>query len=195
MKQSTKRLFSVLFSLFLIGGAFLLFSNFIRPAYQEAQKIKGDVQARQQFVLQQQEVVRKVQQLVSSYNNEADLRNLVSLTLPLERDVSGALTQLGGLVQDQTLGAQSFAITPQQNDAPTAIAPPSGSILNRPLGTLLFQFSFSGSYDNLKSFLEKLESNVRIFDVRTLSLVPVGKSTQDIYKVDLTVVTYYQPKQ
>ena len=64
--------------------------------------------------------------------------------------------------------------------------------LTRPLGKLGLQVSFGGSYDNLKSFLEKLESNVRIFDITSVSIAPSGKLNQDLYKVDLKVVTYYQ---
>ncbi|MBM3256972.1 MAG: hypothetical protein FJY98_01430 [Candidatus Liptonbacteria bacterium] len=193
MKQSTKRLLSIVFSLLLIAGAFLLFFNFTQPAYGEVQKLKAEVKVREAFVSNQQQTVKKVQQLISSYNNQAELRDLLSLTLPLKSDMTGGFAQLAGLVQGETLGGQSYQITAGEKAASSREAEvPIASNLLRPLGTVKYQVSFSGSYDNLKSFLEKLESNVRIFDVTSLSVSPSQKASQDLYRVDTTLITHYQ---
>ncbi len=186
-------------SLLLIGGALITFLNFIRPAYAEVQKLKGEVFVRERFVANEQEAVKKVQQLISAYNNKIEFRNLISLTLPLTIDVSGALAQLAGLVQSDTLGAQSFAMTEEGNSGEERGGAPQaqgGALhLARPLGKLALQVSFTGSYDNIKSFLEKIESNIRVFDIAFLSIVPSGKPNQDLYRVELKVATYYQKEQ
>ncbi len=177
-----------------------MFFNFIRSAYAEVQGLKGEVLVREQFVSSEQEAVKKVQQLISAYNNKIELRNLINLTLPLTIDVSGALTQLAGLVQNDTLGAQSFSMAEEgssSGEGSGAGAPAQDGAVNltRPLGKLALQVAFAGSYDNVKNFLEKLESNIRVFDVVSLSIAPSAKSNQDLYKVDLKIVTYYQKEQ
>ena len=182
-------------SLFLVAGAFLTLFNFIQPAYDDVQKLKSEVRVREEFVSAQQEAVKRVQGLISKYNNQTELWEVFSLTLPFEKDVSGALTQLAGLVQNTTLGASGFSISG------AAVSSEAGKSrntqgeavdLSRPLGNLQFQFSFTGSYDNSKNFLEKLEHNIRVFNVSSLSLSPAGKSNQDLYRVDMQAETYYQ---
>ncbi len=188
-------------SLLLIGGALITFLNFIRPVYAEVQKLKGEVLVRERFVANEQEAVKKVQQLISAYNNKIEFRNLISLTLPLTVDVSGALTQLAGLVQNDTLGAQSFSMNEEGGSSfgeGGGVEPQAqgGALhLTRPLGKLALQVSFTGSYDNIKSLLEKIESNIRVFDVASFSIAPTGKPNQDLYKVDLKVATYYQKEK
>jgi hypothetical protein len=201
MKQSTKRLLSMVISLVLIGGAFVVFLNFIRPAYAEVQRLKSEVLAREQFVAAEQQSIRNVQQRISAYNNQAELRELFNLTLPLVSDVSGALTQFAGLVQNDTLGAQNFGVGKAEGsgEVEAAVAgppkPAGAPALTRPLGRVSFETSFTASYENMKAFLEKLESNIRIFDVTSLTIVPTGKQPQDLYKVDVKAVTYYQKEK
>ena len=45
----------------------------------------------------------------------------------------------------------------------------AGSII-KPTGTVSFQISGSGSYESIKNFLMGLETNIRIFDVNSISL-------------------------
>lgn len=182
-------------SLLFIAGAFLMLFNFIQPAYEGVQKLKSEVRAREGFVANQQDAVKKVQGLISKYNNQTELWEVFSLTLPFEKDVAGALTQLAGLVQNTTLGASGFAVSGDSASSGmgNAKSTQGGTVdLSRPLGNMQFQFSFTGSYDNLKNFLEKLEHNIRVFDVSSLSIFPAGKPNQDFYRVDVRAATYYQ---
>ncbi|MBI2623751.1 MAG: hypothetical protein HYW65_04275 [Candidatus Liptonbacteria bacterium] len=195
MKQTTKRLMSMIVSLLLMGGAAILFFNFIQPAYADVQALKSEVLVREEFVRNEQDAVKKVQQLISAYNNQAERREFISLVLPLTADVSGALTQLAGLVQNDTLGAQAFTVSEEGDSSgwsAGAAAPKDAVDLTRPLGTLSLQVAFTGSYENVKNFLEKLETNIRVFDAISFGIAPSAKPNQDLYKVDLRIATYYQ---
>ncbi|MCR4328083.1 MAG: hypothetical protein NUV53_01030 [Patescibacteria group bacterium] len=200
MKQTTKRFLSLIVSLLLIAAAFVAFLNFIQPAYGEVQKLKSEVTTREEFVASQQEAVRKVQGLISAYNTQGELRGVINLTLPFEQDVAGALTQLAGLIQDSTLGGKSFTISTPDENGGAPIRDSKGNeskdlVSLHDLGRVVFVTRFSGSYDNIKNFFEKLELNVRVFDIIALSIAPVAsekQTKQDIYEVDLQVMTYYQ---
>jgi Tfp pilus assembly protein PilO len=77
----------------------------------------------------------------------------------------------------------------------------SAASLVTPKGSVTFQIVASGSYESLKTFLQGLESNVRIFDVTGLSIKPITSVTtggvsqaavQDFYNYTITAVAYYQ---
>ena len=71
----------------------------------------------------------------------------------------------------------------------------------KPLGSFSFRLAASGSYENFKNFLSEIETNIRIFDVKTVALQPAGvaaqtgakaASSQDAFNYTITVATYYQ---
>ena len=61
------------------------------------------------------------------------------------------------------------------------------------LGTLQFNLSLKGTYGSIKSFLQTLESNIRVSNLETFELKPISVgSDQDLYYLDLVVDSYYQ---
>ena len=62
----------------------------------------------------------------------------------------------------------------------------------KPICTLNVQLQLSGTYEDFKLFLRGLETNIRIANLRSVSVVPVGDSSQNFYNFELSVATYYQ---
>ena len=62
----------------------------------------------------------------------------------------------------------------------------------RPIGNMTFQVRVIGTYGDFQNFLQNLETNIRIFDVRSISIDPLAKPNQDFYGFDLAIITYYQ---
>lgn len=193
MRHSTKRLVSSVTALLFVVLAFIVFFNFVEPAYREVQQVRGELVSRQIFLESQQKVIQQVQGLISTYEGEGELQQTVSFALPLAPDVAGALAQLSGLLSVNGLSAQSFSISiPAVQVLSSGPERRPGAELARPVGTLTFQTRVVGAYENVKSFLRNLETNIRIFDVRNVAFQPAAKSNQDLYAVDLSVVAYYQ---
>ena len=196
MKQTTKRFASLIVSLLLILGAFIVIVDLVVPAYGEAQRAKADLLSRQAFIEEQRSTIGEVKKLIASYEGQIEVQEQVSLALPSHQDVAGALAQLSGIAQTSFLAPQSFSasITEVPNAAlrQDRNAKSQTTTLAKPIGTLTLHVRFIGSYGDIKKFFEKLETNIRIFDVRTLSMQPVGRSNQDLYSYDMTVATYYQ---
>jgi hypothetical protein len=49
-----------------------------------------------------------------------------------------------------------------------------------------------GSYSNFRNFLDKVETNIRIMDIKSVTVEELGKSNQDQYLFTVTVATYFQ---
>jgi Tfp pilus assembly protein PilO len=50
----------------------------------------------------------------------------------------------------------------------------------------------TGTYEDFRAFLSNLETNVRIFDLKAMSIQPIAKQT-NLFGFSLTVAAYYQP--
>jgi len=195
VKQTTKRFTSTVVALILLAGAFLVFVEFIVPSYEESQKLKGEQLSRQEFVERQRQTIGQVQSLIDAYEGQGELQDAVSLALPPRGEVASALAQLNGIAQASQLAPQLFSasIAEVQNlSASAQAARRGGDALVKPIGTLMLQVKFVGAYGDLKEFLRRLETNIRIFDVRSLNIQSAGRSNQDLFTYDMTVVTYYQ---
>jgi Tfp pilus assembly protein PilO len=201
MKQSAKRFISSIVSLLLLVAAFVVFFNFVQPAYREVAALKGKLLSLQTSGAEQAAVFKSIQALNQTYNESQEAREAVSLALPLTPALAEALAQVNGLVINNNLSAQSYIISavsePVLSEEARRSSGISGgdSITIQPAIPISFSLRLTGSYGDFKNFLKQLETNVRIFDVKTLSVQKASQSDQDFYLYDLTVTTYYQYQQ
>lgn len=195
MKQSAKRFASSIISLFLLVGAFVVFFNFLQPAYQEVSELKGRLLSLEEFRAEQGAALQDIQALIGAYNQSREIRDTVSLALPLTPSLADAVAQVNGLIINNSLSAQSYGLSAVSEPVLSEEARRSlgtESIVVQPVSPISFNLRLTGSYEDFKNFLKQLETNVRVFDVKTLSLQPAGKPEEDFYVYDLTVATYYQ---
>ncbi len=204
MKQETKRLSSIIIAALILAATLMVYFEFITSAYTKLQLVKGQEESEATLYSNEQLIVSKVKSLLVTYQNDASSSQLVAMALPVEPDVSGALAQIYGIAANANVAVQGTQISTQAVQAVTAptttvgAAAAAGSII-KPIGTVSFQVTGSGSYESFKSFLKGLETNIRIFDVTAISLQPAAISatkTQaanaDMFNYTITVVTYYQ---
>lgn len=201
MKQTTKRFISMIVGLVLLVSSLVLYFEFIQPAYEGSQEIKSQQLSRQAFLGGEQATIKRVQELIDAYQGQSEIQDAVSLAFPVIADEAGALAQIYGLARINGLGVQSVSISAAGvQNVPVLSGGQQESFgfsLRRPIGTVDFRVKMTGSYEDLKSFLSMLESNIRIFDVEALAIQQVGardQATPNFFTYELTVVTHYQSK-
>lgn len=192
----------MIFSLILLALSLVVYLYFIEPVYQDEQIIKSKQLSQQSFLAYESSAIKQVKNLIDTYQGQLQMQEVVSLALPPNEDLSGALAQVYGLVQDGALATQAISVAEGGVVTLPSSAATSGSRvkLQRPVNSLILQVRASGSYESLKSFLSKLETNLRILDLRSLSIQPAASAQQgqnkaqiqDLYNFDLSVLTYYQ---
>lgn len=189
----------MLISLAFLIAAFILYFDFVSPAYSDMQALKGKESGEQDLLSQESKTIQQVQKLITSYQNESQAQNAVALSLPSRQDVSGALTQIYGIAAVNNISLQSVNISVSSvlpnagNSIITTNA--SSSPFIKPLGSISFMVAASGSYGDFKNFLSEIETNARIFDVKNLSVQPVpqsGSGVRDAFNYNLTIMAYYQ---
>ncbi|MEK7546628.1 MAG: hypothetical protein AAB536_00370 [Patescibacteria group bacterium] len=191
MKQTTKRFLSLIISFVLFTATMIVYFNLILPANEDDQNIRAQVISRQDFVDNQKAAISQLQKLIDSYKGKGELQGVVSSILPLSPDLAGVFSQISGLVQVNELLMQGTTVSLPVNFVASDEGA-SGQLLVKPFGSVDFQVKIIGSYEDFKSFLGNLETNIRIFDVKKIDLQPAGKPSQNIYTYDLTITAYYQ---
>ncbi len=204
MKQTTKRFLSMILGVVFFVGSVVTYFQFIQPEYGEILKLKSTMASLQSFLDKEKQAINTVKQLISDYNTKNEkIQQTVSLVLPTEPDVAGAVAQLYGLSQNNNLQLKSVGISVSGlSNAPsqvTGLAPSNLALaLQRPKGTLSLSTVLTGSYEDFKAFLSELQTNIRIFDIKSLAVSPIinvnNKVPQPIerFTFSISVATYYQ---
>lgn len=188
MKPSTQRMISLVASAALLVMALVVFSNFIRPEYQDIQELRGRIETKSQLFEDQELATTQIQRLIADYQGLANIQDDLSLVLPQEEQIPQALNQVANIARVNNLSIQSIEIQnlPFQPKATTQT-----SILVKRIGSLRMDVQLSGSYEELKAFVQTIETNIRLMDVRNLAITP-SVNPNGAYAFTVTIDTYYQ---
>lgn len=186
MKASVKRTISLLLSLGFIILALIIYALLIRPAYDEILVLRGKLSGKQKLFSDQEEAIRKVQDLNEQYKGARPVREAINFSLPTDQELSGVFNQLFAIARKNNVYIEVFGVQP------LAIKPTREKSLIKGLGTLRLNLRLTGSYDSLKVFIADLETNIRIMDINSLKVDQTA--VQNVLIYNLLVDTYYQPK-
>ncbi len=198
MKQSSKRFTSTIIALVFILGALTVFFNFIQPTYADLNNLRGDLAARQQFAENQAHVVAEAKKLIESFRNGADAREALSLAFPATPDIAGVVGQVNGILNINGLTPNIYSISVKSQGQRPATGfgqQPGNAFTVAPIGTVVVKAqNVVGKYENIKKFLETLETNIRIMDTTKIDfdLADPTKKTQNQYKMTVEVNAHYQ---
>jgi hypothetical protein len=208
MKQTTKRLSSTIIALLFIIAVFVIFFDLIEPEYATVQSLRGQEESEQVLLATEQNLVKQVQGIISTYQSQSSQVQEVGLAMPVGQDSSEAVAQVYGIAANSGLTIQNVAISAQSSAAsasPSAGTSGAGVVgqigtIVRPKGSLSLQITAVGNYVSLKTFLGGLETNIRVFDVTGIGINPVASingpstagTTQDLFTYTITAVAYYQ---
>lgn len=186
MRASTKRFYSVLASIGFLVGSMYVYTSYIRPIYDEIQRLRGERLAVLNSLNDSRVTVEIVTDLLRKYQSIADIQDQLSLSLPIGEETTNLLNQIQGLaginnVQIQSISFQYLPIDYNNRQ----------SIL-KPTGSLRVTADISGDYGSIKAFLKGIETNVRVIDIRSLKVSGGGTNKNPILSGQLVVDTYYQ---
>ena len=182
---------SLIGALLLFAGAFIIYFNFVAPAYREAQKIKSELLGQSNLLDNQEKIIAQVQSLIDASGSAGPVRDAVNAALPSLRDEAEAINTINTLATVNRLSLQSLVVTAPALQSASARATSSSAVV-RPIGVLSLQVKLAGTYADFKAFLRALETNVRVMDLKTANVDLGGKPNQDFYLFDLAIITYYQ---
>jgi len=195
MKSSGKRLISMLVAFVMVFAAIVIYSNLTVPAYTALDERRAELNSLDQLYARKEKAINDVQSVLKDYDSDQKLKGLqdvISSSLPNDPQQSEILNQIRAIagVNQLSLTDMSLNVSSVQNVAARATT----TQLIKPVAAISVQFKVIGFYSDIKNFISSLENNLRIMDIRSITIDPLGKPDQDYYRADLTVITYYQSK-
>ncbi len=197
----------MLIALVFLVAALWVFFDLIQPTYGQLQTKKGTELSSENFLSNEQQIVGQAKTLINQYENESAVQDSLALAMPSGPNTASALAQVYGIALNNNIAVQSVSVAAptsrqSQNQAQgTSTASTTGQGPKQ-METFSFQVTAFGSYENFKSFLSQLETNIRIFDLTALSVQEPtssdatngkGSSTpSDFFTYGFTVATYYE---
>lgn len=184
MRPATKRLLSIFISLIFLIGSIILFSRAVVPEYGKIQQLRGEKRSLDAVVSEEEQLVATASRLLNEYSSAANLRESLSLVLPLTEALPSMVNQLQGIAKSTGVTIEGINVEnlPLEHSKTSSIIEPAGSFK--------VAVRVSGSYESLRSYVQALETNVRIIDIDLTSIS--GGGTKGPLKASLVLKTYYQ---
>ena len=192
MKASTKRFASILGTLALIIASVAIYVVLLKPVYSGdikdiknpgVQQLRGEQKALGELKKQTEQTIKEFQNIKKQYESLEQLERF-NLSLPDNEEIPTLINQLQNISQASGLKIENISLQkmPFKSSA-------DKNVLQKPLGTLRINLQMNGSYDAIKSFLEGIETNLRLMDAQSLKL---SKSQKGGFNYNISVDTYFQ---
>lgn len=143
----------------LIGASFVIVLVFILPLYNSLKPFKEEISLRQEIFSRRQKFVNKTMELKKQTEAREDDLSKLSVLLPERENLQDLLINLEDMPAKAALQIQEIKINEGDSGQDDYRA------LQVELGT-------GGPYRNLLDFVKLVEKNLRIFDIKELSLAP-----------------------
>lgn len=176
---------------FLIAAIYV-YVNMVKPLFTDIAKVRGDMSARQNVLSAQDSAVRQVKKLLGAYQEQEQFKEAVSASLPVTPNMAGVVSQINAIAAINRMKMQYFSAAPPVIDLGSNKQKKADQSIIYPTGSLILQTKAVGTYEDFKNFLRDLESNVRVTDVKELSVTPAAKPEQDLYSFEFKLAAYYQ---
>lgn len=182
----------MLLSIVFLVATIIVYSYFVSPAYSSIQGKRAEVANRESLVAQYTDYLTRIKGLADRYSTILSMQDAINTAFPPEENVPHTVRQITGLAALNRLSVEALAV---DRLAVKASLQPD---LVKGIGGLRITMQMSGTYDDLKTFLANVETNLNIFDVTN---VRIGAGTQDTkkggavgsgFQYTLEMKTYYQ---
>ncbi len=197
MKETTKRNLSLILVFFLL--ALVVFFNFSWPALLKTIDLNDSLKFAKDEYARQTKSVQLAKQIVDRYKNLTNVNQMISLSLPKTDELYNVLVQLQRTSADSGLLIQNITIKmPTASSSQTSgTAAAKESSLIKPTQTINLDLSLIGTYESFKTWLNAVETNIRLMDVASINFTSVlsgeKSTTTNLFNYRVNLNVYYQP--
>ena len=157
------------------------------PVFKEVSSLRGEIKDYNKLVAEKEELIAKVEQLKSVYEDKQTDIKKVYYALPRTEEVPEIIVQLEALTSENGLILEAIDIQEIEKQG-------SKQEDKTGVNVLRISLALSGSYSSFKNFLEALEYNIRIMDIQRIefSFKKGGEETNSFLEFNVDLEVYYQ---
>ncbi len=177
----------------IAGGVFILYT---KPSYDAVKAVSAEIAQYDQALDRANELLKLKDTLVKRLNtfDRPDIERLHKL-IPDHVDNVRLILDFDNLANKHSLAIQNVVIGRSTPDAASGRIQNSEIIggTSKPYESLTLKFSTQGTYSGFITFLEDVQTSLRIVDLVSLTLAPasVEQKGEPIYRFDVTIRTYW----
>jgi Tfp pilus assembly protein PilO len=187
MNTSTKKLIVSLGGLLLVVGSLGIFIGSIMPQISTIKELQGKRQATADLLENYGEAIQETNRIISKYQSVDNLDTVFSEVIPEKPDVPSFLNQVYGLAKlnDVFIDLIDFQEMPLQ-------VAEEGSLI-QPYGSVRASIRCVSDYEEMKSYLNAIETNTRLMNVKLIN-IDGGFTSEPKLSYTITVEAYYLPE-
>ncbi len=167
------------------------------PFYNKVSLLRKEIKSQNDLIKERQEIMAKVDQLKETYKKREAEISRVYYVLPIGKDIPNLIVQFEALAAENGLILEKIDFV-EKASKKTTQAEQGGEgttpVSQTDYKSLGISASLTGSYGAFKSFLEALEYNIRLADLKTVDFSSqqtlVGGASALNFSITLDV--YYQ---
>lgn len=172
-------------SIILLVIAVGLFFTFTNPKYQEVKNLQKEAGEYRQVLDSTERIMDTVALLSASYQDipKEELDRL-SKVLPPTLDTVGLALDLDTIASKHGIAIRNVAVVSGPGKSGSLV----GGDPDSPVGEKTISFSFISNYEDFRSFLDDLETSLRIIDVKSVTF---ATNDAGLYQHNISVDTYW----
>jgi len=180
-------MFKALISLFLIAGAAVMFFTESKNYFSEIKVLRKQVSSYNETINTAKKVSISIDKTLGEYNAISQENvDRINKMVPSGAESMKLIIQIDDMMRKNGLSLTSI-------DSKDAIdkksAPGASKNSNLSAEQILLSMKAQGSYESFHSFVKKLEKSLRLMDVNSVKISPVG---QDDYLFSIEAVSYWR---
>ena len=185
----------IFITIILILGSGIVGPFYLRPAFQEFQRIRAETKLLRDISAELDELTRNRDTLIQSINaiSKDNLRR-IEQPLPSGPRAAEFLVLLEALTKKNEVALRQVSLSDSPKESAAAKQPkPTGAIAFSAPGEIKdypVDLTVAGTYSAFKDFLRDVEKSLRIVDVQSISFSAGGRGDQ--LEINVRGKTYYQ---
>ena len=169
-----------------------MFFAYVKPAYANISLLKAQITQYDEALQKAAQLNQLKQELLNKYNsfNPDDIKRL-QLMLPDHADNIGLILELDSLASRYGMALANADVSSSIGNSVSSGGTTESAIgVVPPYVAITLHFSTFGTYDHFRSFMQDVETSLRLVDLVSLTLTPDG-NTPGSYLYDVTIKTYW----
>lgn len=165
----------------LIAVAGIMFWVLAMPAYDQINNLRAALDERSSILDSHTTILNNLNTLNKQYSENAANIQRFSNIVPTTKNSAELVSTMQALASQNGLTLTSIALSAAQNQD------------TNPYNTQPIDIGLSGSYPSFRSFLNALETNLRILDIQTIDVNPISGNVNTL-SFRIKANTYYLKK-
>jgi len=200
MRETTKQTLAILFITLFLGISLFVFLKFTKPAFDNLSDLKTEIANKQEV---KDELIRRKQMVVDVSNKYASLGESLGKireALPSKPELAKVLAAIDSIARSSNVIVNDISFRELAQ-----VKSDTGAKNKIPYNIIEVTFSLEGNFVNTKLFMQEIEKELRIMDIKQLAMNQYNslitqssgktKTLKSVatLKTDVTLYTYYQP--